>query len=49
MSVVGAGEGEADGDAEFRQLVSCFLDLFCISFLATDSLFCYLWFWRLVL
>jgi len=29
MSVPGAGEGEADGDAEFRLLVSCFPDLLC--------------------
>jgi hypothetical protein len=49
MSVPGAGEGEADGDAEFHLLVSYFSDLLCVPFLVTDSLFCCLWFWRVVL
>ena len=49
MSIPGAEEGEADGDAKFHLLVSYFSNLLCVPFLVTDSLFCCLWIWRMVL
>jgi hypothetical protein len=38
MNVPGAREGEADGDAEFRLLVSCFPDLLCAPSLVSGLL-----------